>query len=221
VHAVIALATTSASSQVAAAATGDHDIRRTPAGTDSVPAGSNSHTWPICERARIVAPITSGLVEVLTAGPDAAISAGIITAVVFPDRGGPRTITADSGSAAAHSPFWETPRYAPPPARRIRCLMAAPGLLGLSMTRAGGPGRVVVRGVRVRTPIASVRTTLKIANTMTVLIVQLIKVPPPGSNPMRAIDRRISTPTTPAKLKRIEDLPLKGGSMSWWEGPHD
>ena len=85
--AVIARAVTSAPSQLAAALTGDHDSRRTPSGRGSVPEGSNSHTSPISARAWIVASITSGLVEVLTAGPQAAISAGIITAVVFPDRG--------------------------------------------------------------------------------------------------------------------------------------
>ena len=54
-----------------------------------------------------VASITSGLVDVETAAPEQAISAGIITALVFPDRGGPSTITACSGSASTHA---ATPR---------------------------------------------------------------------------------------------------------------
>ena len=49
--AVIARAVISASSQLVAAVTGDHDSRRAPSGTGSVPEGSNSQTSPISARA--------------------------------------------------------------------------------------------------------------------------------------------------------------------------
>ena len=71
----------------------------------SVPAGSNSHAWPISDRAARVARITSGLVEVLIAAPQQAISAGIMIALVLPLRGGPRIITALSGSAVTQPPY--------------------------------------------------------------------------------------------------------------------
>ncbi len=111
VQAAIALAITSASSQLEAAATGDQHSRRTPSGScRSEAAGSNSHAWPTSDRAATVARITSGLVEVAITAPDAPITAGIITALVFPERGGPSTITALSGSARAQLPLRPRPR---------------------------------------------------------------------------------------------------------------
>jgi hypothetical protein len=117
VQAVIARAMISASSHAAAAATGDQRSSSTPSGSSpSLPAGSNSQTVPSSARACLVACITSCLVLVLTAGPGALRIAGIITALVFPLRGGPRIITALSPSAVTHSlPSSIVPRYAPPP----------------------------------------------------------------------------------------------------------
>ena len=110
-QAVIALAITRASSQLLAAATGDQHSRRTPSGSRSSEAeGSNSHAWPTSERAATVARITSGLVEVAITAPDAPSTAGIITALVLPERGGPRTITALSGSARIQPPRRTRPR---------------------------------------------------------------------------------------------------------------
>jgi hypothetical protein len=115
---VIARAMTSASSHEEEALTGDHERRLAPSGIGSLAEGSNSHTSPSSMRAFIVARITSGLVDVLTTAPEAAISAGIMIALVLPLRGGPRIITALSDSAATHSPYSFSPRYAPPPTRR-------------------------------------------------------------------------------------------------------
>jgi hypothetical protein len=54
----------------------------------------NYHTLPIRDRASAVAAATSGLVEVHTAAPELARTVGMITPLVFPDRGGPSNSTA-------------------------------------------------------------------------------------------------------------------------------
>ena len=105
VVAAIARAVRSALSQLEAAVTGDHDRRRIPDGKAvGSPEGSNTHTCPTRERARHVASSTSRLVAVETTGPGAASSAGMTIVLVFPERGGPRIITACSGSAVTQRP---------------------------------------------------------------------------------------------------------------------
>ena len=64
-----------------------------------------------------MACITSGFVEVESAAPGAASREGITSELVFPERGGPRTMTACSGSAVTHPPPGVNPRNAPPPRR--------------------------------------------------------------------------------------------------------
>src|SRR6202044_2814188 len=116
--AAIARAINSAPSHVEAAGTGDQHNRRIPLGhTSRSPDGSYNQTCPTSARARHVASITSGLVAVETTGPAAASTEGITIEPVFPDRGGPNTMTACSGSAVTHRPPGPSPRYAPPPSR--------------------------------------------------------------------------------------------------------
>ena len=67
---------------------------------------------PTRERAVAVVAITSGLVDVLTAGPDATRRLGMINEDVLPDRGGPRTNTDCSGGANIQS-LSRWPRYMP------------------------------------------------------------------------------------------------------------
>ena len=111
VQAAIALAITRASSQLRPPPPATSTAAAPPSGSRrSEAVGSNSQAWPTSERAATVARITSGLVAVLITAPDAPITAGIITALVFPERGGPRTITALSGSARAQLPLRPRPR---------------------------------------------------------------------------------------------------------------
>ena len=75
------------------------------------PGGSSaSQACPTSERTPALARITSGLIEVEITGPVADITAGTITALVFPERGGPSTITALSGSARTQWPAPTVPR---------------------------------------------------------------------------------------------------------------
>jgi hypothetical protein len=84
--ALIARAIRSAPSHAREQLTSDHRNAWSPAG-DSPPVGSNDHTRPRRDRAGAVAVARSGLVEVHTAGPGCASTAGLITPLVFPDRG--------------------------------------------------------------------------------------------------------------------------------------
>jgi hypothetical protein len=81
-----------------------------------VPVGSNTHTLPFNARVRRVARNTSGFVDVDTTGPVCDNNAGMITALVFPDRGGPSNRTARSPRANRGWPDPTRPRYTPPPA---------------------------------------------------------------------------------------------------------
>jgi hypothetical protein len=54
---------------------------------------------PRFQRCHNVAAITSGLVDVDTTAAGASRTQGMTRAVVLPERGGPRTITDDSGPA--------------------------------------------------------------------------------------------------------------------------
>ena len=65
----------------------------------SVPDGSKTKQFPRCQRAWMVAAITSGLVEVDTTAAGASRTQGMTIDEVFPDRGGPRTIMDASGPA--------------------------------------------------------------------------------------------------------------------------
>ena len=76
---------------------------------------------------RRVARITSGFVDVDTTGPVCASTAGMITPLVFPDRGGPSSSTARSLRANRASPPVVSPRYTPPPARQQRSRTACSG----------------------------------------------------------------------------------------------
>jgi hypothetical protein len=105
----VARAINSAPSQSPAQVTGDHRSSSTP-GTVPAPVGSNCHTRPNRSRHPAVASSTSGLVEVDTTAPACARTAGIITLVVLPDRGGPSRSAARSGRALG-------PRAAPPTPR--------------------------------------------------------------------------------------------------------
>lgn len=124
--AVIARAINIAPSHWVAQRIGDHRsccrMLRSP-----VPVGSNTHKRPDRVRAGHVEAATSVLVEVHTAGPRWTISAGTITALVFPDRGGPSNSTARCERANRRSPFSFRPRYVPPPSRRAYSFTAASG----------------------------------------------------------------------------------------------
>src|SRR5579862_9438910 len=100
----MARASASDSSQLVADATGDQRARVTPVGVGTVPLGSSSQQAPGPLRLERVAARTSGFVEVTTAGPGAAMTLGIATALDLPERGGPSTSTACSGSARAIPP---------------------------------------------------------------------------------------------------------------------
>jgi hypothetical protein len=69
--------------------------------TDSV--GSKRRHSPSRDRTPAVASSTSGLVDVDTTGPLLTITLGMINDDVFPDRGGPRTIT-DCSGLTKHQP---------------------------------------------------------------------------------------------------------------------
>jgi hypothetical protein len=103
-------------SHVSALVIGDHRNCSSPAGGRLVPVGSNIHTRPSRALARAVARATSGLAEVTTAGPMYADTAGMITPLVLPDRGGPSSSTARSGRANRHCPSSPAPSHTPPPA---------------------------------------------------------------------------------------------------------
>jgi hypothetical protein len=124
--ALIARAINNAPSHERPQRTGDHRSRCNPLG-GLLPVGSNSHNRPERTRAGHVNAATSGLVEVDTAGPVWAISAGIITALVFPDRGGPSSSTARCERANRNVPSLASPRYAPPPSRCAISLIAVSG----------------------------------------------------------------------------------------------
>src|ERR1700722_15571798 len=100
----MARASTSDSSHVAAEATGDQRRRVIPAGTATVPLGSSNQHRPSPALDPAVAARRSGLVEVAATAPGAASTLGMATAVVLPDRGGPRTRTACCGSAKDSPP---------------------------------------------------------------------------------------------------------------------
>jgi hypothetical protein len=91
---------------------GDHCKGTTPADGSTDPVGSNNRHWPSAERAVEVACMTSGLVDVDTTGPLLAKIFGMISDVVLPERGGPRTITECCGSMK-HQPRASCPKYAP------------------------------------------------------------------------------------------------------------
>jgi len=109
-----ARAISSAPSQAREGSTGDQRSSCPPSAVAD-PVGSNTHTRPSRERRRLVACHTSGLVEVETAGPACESSAGMITALVLPDRGGPKSSTARSARANVGSPRDPMPRYTAPP----------------------------------------------------------------------------------------------------------
>ncbi len=214
----------SARSQVSDALTGDHDRRLAPAGMGSLAEGSNSQTSPTSARPAIVARITSGFVDVLTTAPEAAISAGIITALVFPLRGGPRIITALSGSAATHSPYSFAPRYAPPPTRRRPSRTRAAGLTGLratdppAATGARGSGRARVREVRVRTSTPSVSAPRSSTRAITAPIAHANTLPEPPPSTARK-DKPTQNTNTSANNPPRHDANgcerLNGGSRCW------
>lgn len=76
---------------------------RVPAG-GPWPCRSKHHASPISRRAPSVASGTSGFVDVATAAPGWASSAGITTQVVLPALGPASTSTADSAGAEIHFP---------------------------------------------------------------------------------------------------------------------
>ena len=158
--AVIARAINSAPSQSTAQRIGDHRSAPNPCGS-APPVGSNSHSLPDRRRARQVANATSVLVEVQTAGPVCAITAGMITALVFPDRGGPSNSTARSGRANRHPCLPVNPRYTPPPARRANSQTAASGSSLVAVAGAAARGPAFAR--LIATWIASIATTTTIS----------------------------------------------------------
>ena len=97
------------------------------AGSAVSPAGSNSHTCPSSARERQRGVHHIGLGRGQSAAPGAASSEGITTELVFPERGGPRTITACSGSAVTQRPPGVNPRNAPPPRPRMCSRTASAG----------------------------------------------------------------------------------------------
>ncbi len=106
----IARAINIAPSHEAEQVTGDQPNRTPTLAAGLLAVGSNTHTRPARDRAHPVACSTSGLVDVDTTGPRWQSRVGMITALVFPERGGPSTSTARSGLAARHRPSLPTPR---------------------------------------------------------------------------------------------------------------
>ena len=94
--AVIARAIKTAPSHRTELVTGDQRSSSLPASLPAVPVGSNTHVRPTPERTPRVARATSALVDVDTTGPVCAITAGTITPLVLPARGGPSSSTARS-----------------------------------------------------------------------------------------------------------------------------
>jgi len=86
-----------ATSQSAQPSSGVQRSGLTPAGRVMVLVGSQAQTWPVRARWRVVMLRMSVLVEVITAGPGHRVTAGMITAEVLPDRGGPMMRAACSG----------------------------------------------------------------------------------------------------------------------------
>jgi hypothetical protein len=94
-----------APSHVVAPQIGDHRNLVTPGGASTVPAGSNNQHRPLRDLTSRDASRTSSLVEAETTAPVAARTFGTTTDVVFPDRGGPITSSADSGRAKTQRPL--------------------------------------------------------------------------------------------------------------------
>ena len=139
---------------MSALVTGDHRSCSSPAGGLLAPVGSNIHTRPSRALARAVARATSGLVEVTIAGPACASTAGMITPLVLPDRGGPSSSTARSGRANRHCPSSPAPSHTPPPARAASARIARNG-----SASAGIAGALGARGRAREAMIASITTT--------------------------------------------------------------
>src|ERR1700728_3378551 len=102
VERTIAAPTLSAPSQLWLDCTGDHPTRRTPEDGSTVPLGSKSIVHPTSARARAVVLSTSGFVDVLTTAPGAAITFGMMTDDVLPERDGPSTSVERSDPEYAH-----------------------------------------------------------------------------------------------------------------------
>ncbi len=93
-------------------------------GGSTRPPGSNNRQRPTRLRAAEVACSTSGLVEVVSTAPPAAITFGTTMELVLPDLGGPSTRTQCSDGANTGPPG-ELPRKRPEPQARERARAAA------------------------------------------------------------------------------------------------